>query len=221
MNLRKHFSDFFRVGLDVLAFTFDTTTGALLVNLGDAKAGYSDSDKSDVWGATQGVMCAPASPTGLQGPCCQAIPLSGGNRDITLVLRDVRQLSKLGTMAAGDSCLFETAGGTARIYARATGEIDIIANGGSQSITIAPSGAITITGATVAVGPTATSVAIAGGAASLALGPAQTAIMNALSTFATSCAGSPDAVLAGAASALAPVFVTQLANLVTTKTTAT
>jgi len=235
-SLRGMFSDLLRVGLDVLSSVQDSTTNAVLANLGDASSGYRDTDQADVWNATQGVMCMPATATAGQ-PSCQALVVSGGNRDSIIALRDVRTLSNIGTLQPGDSAFFATGNSFARIYCRQNGQVQITTNegnasgGASTTITVGTDGSVTIDAPTeVKVGPNAALVAIAGGATPLVPTPWAAGTATALESFATPLStintvpGIIDYTLAGSLAALGVSLLTALAALpsdATTKTTAT
>ena len=199
MSIRQHFSDFFRVGLDVLSTFQDSTTNVTLVNLGDSSSGYRDSDQADIWNATQGVMCQPAAPTA-GSPSCQTIVLSGGNRDSVIAMRDVRSAGTYGTLSPGDSVLFATGQGYSRVYCRQNGQVQITTNEGNTSggtsttITVATDGTITIDAPTeVKVGPNAASVAIAGGSDHVSLAGVTDTNIRAIVASAITAAGDASA----------------------------
>lgn len=194
MSLRPRITDVREIGHDVLSSTQSPKTGALVVNIGNAVYGTTKDEGCAVYNATCGVMCRPANPTKGQNSC-QAVSLTESDGNIVIGLRDLRSVQSVGALSPGDSCLYESAAGKARIYVRADGSVSVLANNGSQTITIDTSGnvnvhtsgSITLDGGTASVAPNGTA-SISGGFASLAYGPQYLTLVAELQTAALASA---------------------------------
>jgi hypothetical protein len=92
------------IGQDILASAL-SSTGALLVQLGDLATGITDIDEAQ-WTQHTGFWSRPASPTqGAGGGACQAYTLKSGDRDIVIASRDMRAAKIPGSLNPGDTCI--------------------------------------------------------------------------------------------------------------------
>jgi hypothetical protein len=127
--MRPKDDDLFTIGASVLA-TELADNGVITAQLGDVvSSSVVGAAINEVWGP-YGYYSRPSKPD-VGSAACQVIAITGGDRDIVIAARDLRQASVYGNLAEGEICL--AAGGS---DAQAMGKFVMKAEG---SLTLATS----------------------------------------------------------------------------------
>jgi hypothetical protein len=121
MTIRSPFAELFVTGCDILASTI-STTGAILVQLGDAINSSVESNDAEWWQHT-GFRSIPAAPTA-GAASCQQIGIRRGNHDMNFASKDERHAAMWRDLKPDEAEIYSS-GGNCRIVARSSGTVEI------------------------------------------------------------------------------------------------
>lgn len=140
MTIRSQISEIIAYGFDLMASTV-SSTGAILVQIGDAVSATVDSDSAE-WYQHTGFRSRPAAPTQGQSSC-QGIGVRRGDYDLVFATTDNRH-SAIWQDLAEDEAQMYSFGGNCRVVCRKNGKIQVITTGevdvGSAGATVKLSG---------------------------------------------------------------------------------
>jgi hypothetical protein len=116
------YSDIIDIGKDALSSVIDPTTGAILVQLGNATDSTPDADSAEMWAGAPGFYGLPAPPTP-GNSSSQHVTLKDSDRDKIIGCRDIRDAAVYGNLNAGDRVMTAGFPGAARQFVRIDGSV--------------------------------------------------------------------------------------------------
>ena len=143
MQGREVFSALIDIGSDIMSAVLDSTTKAILLQLGDSTTGTATANRAELF-QQAGFASMPAAPT--QGSAsCQSVAIKTPRGPIIIATRDTRASSIYGSLKPGETCVYATTG-MARVLLKKSGSItlyttdDNTASGVSITASLSPDG---------------------------------------------------------------------------------
>lgn len=116
------------IGEDVLGTERDESTGALLAQIGDVIVEQASSQGAEIW-QQPGFCSRPASAVPGES-AAQCVVFRQGDRDAIIAMRDMRSKAMYGTLEAGETAVFGSAG-QARLLFKEDGTASLITTEGN------------------------------------------------------------------------------------------
>lgn len=123
MSTISKFSDLLAMGFDIMTSAIQST-GAIVVQVGDAVNSIVDSDRAEWWQHT-GFRSLPANPTQGQSSC-QGLAFRRSDHDLVFATTDLRHSSIWQDLNPDEAQMYSF-GGSCRVVCRANGKVQVVA----------------------------------------------------------------------------------------------